>query len=83
MNPWLWASLAMLVPIILAGAASFRGGMADRLVGLELAGVMITLELVLLSEGYHRSVYFDLPLTLSFLSFGGGLVFARFLQRWL
>jgi multisubunit Na+/H+ antiporter MnhF subunit len=37
---------------------------------------------VLLAEGLHRSGVFDLALVLALLSFGGGLVFARFLERW-
>jgi multicomponent Na+:H+ antiporter subunit F len=39
--------------------------------------------MVLLAEGFNRPSFYDLPLTLALLSFGGGMVFARFLQRWL
>ena len=83
MNVWLWAATVMLLAFIPTGIACFRGAAEDRLVGLEYAGVLTTLELVLLTEGFHRGIYYDLPLTLAFLSFGGGMVFARFLQRWL
>ena len=83
MNVWLWAATCMLGAIVPTGVVCFRGAVEDRLVGLELAAVLVTLELVLLTEGFHRGVYLDLPLTLAFLAFGGGMVFARFLQRWL
>jgi multicomponent Na+:H+ antiporter subunit F len=54
------------------------------LVGLELAGTLVTVVLVLLAEGFHRSSYFVLPLVLGGLSFVGALVFIRFLgDRWL
>jgi multisubunit Na+/H+ antiporter MnhF subunit len=45
--------------------------------------VLVTIELLLLAEGFQHPSFFDLPLTLAFLSFGGGMVFARFVQRWL
>ncbi|MEA2508926.1 MAG: multicomponent Na+:H+ antiporter subunit [Actinomycetota bacterium] len=54
----------------------------DRLVGLELASVIVCLILLLLAQGLHRPPFFDLALALALLSFAGGLVFARFLERW-
>lgn len=83
MNPWMWAALALLMALIPTGIVCFRGAVEDRLVGLEFAGVIVTLEMVLLIEGFHRPSFYDLPLTLALLSFGGGMVFARFVQRWL
>jgi len=53
------------------------------LVGLESASMLMVLILLLLAEGYQRSFLFDLALMLALLSFGGGLVFVRFLERWL
>ena len=42
-----------------------------------MAGVLL-----LLCEGVSRPEFADLALALSILSFGGGLVYARFLERW-
>jgi multicomponent Na+:H+ antiporter subunit F len=58
-----------------------RGSPERRLVGLEMTGILVTILLALLSVGYGRLVFFDLPLTLALLSFGAGLVFARFLEK--
>lgn len=82
-NVWLWAAAALMLALIPCGVTCFRGKPADRLVGLEMTGVVITLDMVLLAEGFQRSPFYDLPLTLALLSFGGGMVFARFLERWL
>ena len=49
----------------------------DRLVGLEMAGTVNTLILLVLAEGYHQAIFFDLAVVLALLSFAGGLVFAR------
>jgi multicomponent Na+:H+ antiporter subunit F len=83
MNVWLWAALALLVAIVPCFIVCLRGELEDRLIGLEMAGAIVTLELVLLAQGYQHSYLYDLPLMLAFLSFGGGMVFARFVERWL
>ena len=80
---WLWAATAMLVALVACGVTVLRGGPGDRLAALEMAGVVVALELVLLAQGFHRLVLYDLALTMAILSFGGGMVFARFLERWL
>ena len=83
MNLWLWAALALMVSLVPCGIACFRATTNDRLVAMEMAGALVTLEMVLIVEGFGRPSFYDLPLTLAFLAFGSGMVFARFLQRWL
>jgi multicomponent Na+:H+ antiporter subunit F len=83
MNLWIWAALAMCIAVALCMLRCFRGAPGDRLVALEFVSVAITLQMMLLIEGFARSTFYDVPLTLAFLSFGGGMVFVRFLERWL
>lgn len=83
MNFWLWSAAALLIALILCLYVCATKPAPDRLVALQFAGVIVTLQMVLLCEGFHRPSFYDLPLTLALLSFGGGMVFARFLQRWL
>jgi multisubunit Na+/H+ antiporter MnhF subunit len=52
-------------------------------VALQLAGTLTVLILLCLSEGFHRSFEFTVPVVAAVLSLIGGLVFARFLGRWL
>jgi multisubunit Na+/H+ antiporter MnhF subunit len=80
---WLLPAAVLLMGVILCGIACFRGQPAERLVGLEMAGMIEVLLLVLLAEGFHRVPFYDIALALALLAFGGGLVFARFLERWL
>jgi multicomponent Na+:H+ antiporter subunit F len=80
-NQWAVAALALLIGLVPCGVVCLRGGPVDRLVGLEMAGTVDTLVLLLLAQAYDRAIYFDLALAL--LSFAGGLVFARFLERWI
>ena len=58
-----------------------RGDPERRLVGLEMTSIIVTIALVLLTVGFGRLPFIDLPLALAIMSFGGGLVFARFLGK--
>ncbi len=82
MDPFLIAAIALLLGFIPCGIVILRAGIVDAVVALNLAGVLASLELVLLAEGLHRSPFFDLALVLAMLSVAGDLVFARFLGRW-
>jgi multicomponent Na+:H+ antiporter subunit F len=52
-------------------------------VAYEAISSIIVMVLVLLAEGFGRSGEFELPVLLALLLFGSGLVFVRFLERWL
>jgi multicomponent Na+:H+ antiporter subunit F len=82
-NEWLVAALALLVGLVPCGVVCLRGDPVNRLVGLEMAGTVDTLLLVLLAQAYDRAIYYDLAVALALLSFAGGMVFARFLERWI
>lgn len=83
MNVWLLGATVLMFCLVPCGFVVFRGSPMDRLIGLETAGMVEVLVLVLLAEGFHRAEFFDLGLALALLAFGGGLVFTRFLERWL
>jgi multicomponent Na+:H+ antiporter subunit F len=82
MDQWTVAAIALLVGLVPCGVVCLRGEPTERLVGLEMAGTIDALVLLLLAVAYHRSIYLDLALALALLTFAGGLVFARFLERW-
>ncbi len=83
MNIWLTAAAALLVCLGPCAWGCLHGKAIDRLVALELTSVVVAMILVALSEGYGRPAFLDLPLTLALLAFAGGLVFARFIERWM
>lgn len=80
MNGWGVAALVLLVagfaPALLLGS---RGTDVERLVGLELAGMVTVLVLTLFAPLTGLSSLLVLPLTLIVLSFAGTLVFLRLL----
>jgi multisubunit Na+/H+ antiporter MnhF subunit len=71
----------LLVALALPFSVLVRAPRIDALVALELSSVVVTLVLLLLSEGYRRSIYTTAPLVLAAVSLVGGLVFARFMGR--
>jgi multicomponent Na+:H+ antiporter subunit F len=80
---WMVAAIALLVCMIGPFARCVRGDTVSRLVGLQAGSCMCTVILLVLCEAYDRIPFVDLALTLALLTFGAGLVFARFLERWL
>ncbi len=83
MNVWLIAATVLLLGLVPCGFVCVRGEIIDRLIALELAGILTALLLVLLAEGLERPSLYDLALALVLLSFPATLVFTHFLERWL
>ncbi|MDF3288181.1 MrpF/PhaF family protein [Streptomyces silvisoli] len=81
MNAWLVASAVLLtlgLPPCLWLVC--RRTPQERLTGLNMAAPVCSAILLLLTEGFNRSSYADLPLVLATLGPAGTLVFARFLD---
>lgn len=81
MNLWLVASYAVGLCLVPCADLCLRGPVERRLVGLELAGVLVTILLVLLTLGFHRLPFIDLALALAIMLLGASLVFVRFLEK--
>lgn len=82
MNAWLLAALVLALGFVPCALVLWRASVPDALVGLNMAGVLATLELVLLAEGFNRAPFYDLAFILALFSLAGGLVVARFLEHW-
>jgi len=80
-NLWLLAAAAVSSALVPCADMCLRGRPERRLVGMEMASIVVTLAMVLFTVAFGRSAFIDLPLTLAIMSFGGGLVFARFLGK--
>lgn len=78
---WLIAGASVSCALIPCADMAFRGVPERRLVGLEMASILIIIAMVLFTVGFGRSTFIDLPLALAIMSLGGGLVFARFLGK--
>ena len=81
MNLWLMAGSAVVAALLPCAAMSLRGTPERRLVGLEMTSLIVTIALVLFTIGFGRLPFIDLPAALAVMSFGGSIVFARFLEK--
>jgi multicomponent Na+:H+ antiporter subunit F len=82
-NSFVIAAIAMLAGLIPCGIVLVRGKIMDAVVAYEAISAIIVMVLILLAEGFRRSGEFELAVVLAVLLFGSGLVFVRFLERWL
>jgi multicomponent Na+:H+ antiporter subunit F len=82
-NAFVIAAIAMLVAVIPCGIVMLQGKIMEAVVAYEAIGSVIIIVLVLLAQGFRRSGEFELPVLLAMLILGSGLVFVRFLERWL
>jgi len=80
-NGFVIAATVMLASLIPAGIVLLRGKVMESVIAFELISVVVVMVLVLVGEGFRRSGEFELPVHLSVLMFGSGLVFVRFLGR--
>ena len=77
----MWAGVAVMAALVPCADMCLRGSPERRLVGVEMTSILVILSMVLLTIGFGRPAFIDLPLALAILSFGGGLIFARFLEK--
>lgn len=82
MNEWILAAVVLLIGgMAPLGLVCLCSEAMEGLVALSLGGVIATLVLLLLAEGFHRQPFVDLAVALAVMSFIGSVVFARFLER--
>lgn len=83
MTPWIVAAIALTGLFGLTTWSVLRGSTLDRLIGLQLVGVVLPLLFVVVSVASGRALYLDVAVVLAIVSFAGGLTYAHVLERWL
>ncbi len=81
MNEWILSAVVLLIAGALPlGLTCLLCDAIEGLVALSLAGVIATLVLLLLAEGFHRQPFVDLAVALAVMSLIGSVAFVRFLE---
>jgi len=81
MNEWVIAAVVLLIAGTLPlGLTCLLSDAIDGVIALSLTGVIATLVLLLLAEGFHRQPFVDLAVALAVMSFIGSVAFVRFLE---
>lgn len=81
MNVWELAAQVMIFALAPLTWMSIRGDARHRLVAMFMVGVVLTLLLMVLTMAFNRMPMMDLAIAQALMSFGGGIVFARFFAR--
>lgn len=81
MNEWEIAATVLGFALIPCLAVMLLAPATHGLVALELAAVLLSTILMVLSEGFHRQPFVDLAVVFAALSLVGGLMFARLMER--
>jgi multisubunit Na+/H+ antiporter MnhF subunit len=79
---WLVAAGILLLGLVPCGALAMRADPGTGLTALSAGTVLVALALLVMSVGFRRSVYVDVSVVVSLLTFGGGMVFVQYLERW-
>lgn len=83
MNAFTIAATVLLAGFVPLGWIGARRRPIDGLVALQLAGTLTVLILMCLAAGFERDFEYSVAVVAAVVSWIGGLVFARFLGRWL
>jgi multisubunit Na+/H+ antiporter MnhF subunit len=82
-NAFVWGATGLVLGYIPLLWVVARRRPVDGMVALEAGGILLVLVLLCLAEGFHRSFAYGVAIVAAVMSWIGGLVFARFLGRWL
>jgi multisubunit Na+/H+ antiporter MnhF subunit len=82
-NAFTVAATALLCGYLPLGWVAARRRPIDGLLALELTGTIGVLVLLCFAEGFHRSFVDTVAIVAALVSWMGGMVFARFLGRWM
>jgi multisubunit Na+/H+ antiporter MnhF subunit len=80
MNVWEIVAAVLGGGLVACGGVCLIAGIGDALIALEIAGVLTTTILMLLSEGLQRQPFVDLAVVAALLSLVAALVIVRLLE---
>ena len=81
MNEWQIAAAVLGAALIPCALVALLATAPHGLAAVEVASVLLSTILMLLSEGFHRQPFIDLAVVFAVLSLIGSLTFARLMER--
>ncbi len=81
MNEWEIAAAVLGSALIPCALVALLVAPAKGLAALQVASVLLSTILVLLSEGFHRQPFVDLAVVFAPMSLVGSLIFARLMEH--
>ena len=81
MNEWEIAAAVLAFALIPCVAVALLAPAPSGLAAMQVASVLLSTILVLLSEGFRRQPFVDLAVVFAPMALVGSLVFARLMER--
>lgn len=81
MNEWEIAATVLAFALIPCGVVALLVPPPHGLAAMQVAAILLSTILVLLSEGFHRQPFIDLAVVFAPMSLVGSLLFARLMER--
>lgn len=81
MNEWEIAAAVLGFALIPCIGVTLLASPPSGLAAMQVAAVLLSTILVLLSEGFHRQPFIDLAVVFAPMSLIGSLMFARLMER--
>jgi len=82
-NGLLFGAELLFIPLAVAIWILVSGDSVRRLIALQLSGMMVATQLVLLSIAFATEEFADVGVALALLSIGATIAYGHFLERWL
>jgi multisubunit Na+/H+ antiporter MnhF subunit len=82
-NAFTIAATALLAGYVPLAFVALRRDAIDGVVALQVGGGLAVLIILCFAEGFHRSFEYSVAVIAALMAWIGGLVFVRFLGRWL
>jgi len=81
MNEWEIAAAVLGFALVPCVGVALLASPPSGLAAMQLASVLLSTILMLLSEGFHRQPFIDLAVVFAPLALVGSLTFARLMER--
>jgi multisubunit Na+/H+ antiporter MnhF subunit len=81
-NGLLLGTELLFIPLAITVYVAVTADTMRRFIAMQLAGVLGTVILALLSTVFGQPQFFELALAGALLSIGGAFVYSHFLERW-
>lgn len=82
-NGMLIGAELLFIPLAVSLWIIISGDTVRRLIALQLAGMLVATQLVLLSIVFATEEFADVGVALALLSLGATITYGHFLERWL
>jgi multisubunit Na+/H+ antiporter MnhF subunit len=80
-NEWEIAATVLTFALIPCAAVALLAPPPHGLAAMQVASILVSTILVLLSEGFHRQPFIDLAVVFAPMALVGSLIFARLMER--